>query len=108
MTLSYRGKLAVLYEGQGDLAIYQQLAERLLVPLRSTATPGFDPHELFFLSWREGSLKLIDRQLLRKGGMTVEIEPRPGEQRSWPAPKTGALAQAIGRKTKTVIDATTG
>jgi 16S rRNA (guanine1516-N2)-methyltransferase len=108
MTLSYRGKLAVLYEGQGDLAIYQQLAGRLSVPLRSVSTPGFDQQESFFLCWREGSLKLIDRQLLRKGGMTVEIEPRPGEQRSWPAPKTGALAQAIGRKTKTVIDATTG
>ena len=38
----------------------------------------------------------------------VEIEPRQGEQRSWPAPKEGALAQAIGRKTKTVVDATTG
>lgn len=108
MTFSYSGKLAVLYEGLGDLAAYQQLAGRLSVPLRSVSTPGFDQQESFFLCWRAGSLKLIDRQLLRKGGMTVEIEPRPGEQRSWPAPKTGALAQAIGRKTKTVIDATTG
>ena len=38
----------------------------------------------------------------------VDIEPRNGEQRSWPAPKQDALAQALGRKTKTVVDATTG
>lgn len=38
----------------------------------------------------------------------MEIDPRPGEQRSWPAPKDGAFAQAVGRKTKTVVDATTG
>jgi 16S rRNA (guanine1516-N2)-methyltransferase len=64
--------------------------------------------EDFFLSWRDGCLKLLDKELLKKGGLTVDIEPRNGEQRSWPAPKNGALAQAIGRKTKTVIDATTG
>ena len=33
---------------------------------------------------------------------------RSEEQRSWPAPKKGPLAQAIGRKTSTVVDATTG
>lgn len=108
LTHPYSSKLAVLYEGIGDEAVFEQLAERLSVPLRSSSPCYFDKHELFYLTWREGSLKLIDHQLLRKGGMTVEIEPRPGEQRSWPAPKTGALAQAIGRKTKTVIDATTG
>ena len=37
----------------------------------------------------------------------MEIEPRPGEQRSFPAPKQGALAQALG-KSKTIVDATTG
>jgi 16S rRNA (guanine1516-N2)-methyltransferase len=49
----------------------------------------------------------LDRELLKKGGLLVEIEPRPGEQRSYPAPKQGALAQALG-KSKTVVDATTG
>ncbi|MEY3882689.1 MAG: hypothetical protein RIQ94_3485, partial [Pseudomonadota bacterium] len=53
-------------------------------------------------------LKLLDKELLKKGGLVVDIEPRHGEQRSWPAPKQGALAQALGRKTKTVVDATTG
>ncbi|MGJ0515645.1 MAG: class I SAM-dependent methyltransferase [Methylomicrobium sp.] len=104
----YSGKLAVLYEGQGDLLPFRQLAERLGVPLRKADTMDFSPQEAFFLSWRDGCLKLLDSELLKAGGLTVEIEPRAGEQRSWPAPKQGPLAQALGRKTKTVIDATTG
>ena len=104
----YTGKLAVLYEGQGDVLPFQQLAERLAIPLRNSSEQGFDKQELFFLSWREGCLKLLDRELLKKGGLTVDIEPRSGEQRSWPSPKQGALAQALGRKTRTVVDATTG
>ena len=104
----YSGKLAVLYEGQGDILPFQQLAERLAVPLRNSLEEGFDKQELFFLSWREGCLKLLDKELLKKGGLVVDIEPRSGEQRSWPAPKQGALAQALGRKTRTVVDATTG
>ncbi|WP_394754688.1 class I SAM-dependent methyltransferase [Crenothrix sp.] len=102
----YQGKLAVLYEGNGDLAVFQQLAGRLAVPLKYADDPF--KAEDFFLTWRDSCLKLLDKELLKKGGLTVEIEPRPGEQRSWPAPKDGALAQAVGRKTKTVIDATTG
>ncbi len=115
-------KLAVLYQGQGDILPFQQLAERLGVPLLQSLN---DSQESFFLTWRDGCLKLLDRracsrqargihtihgdkELLKKGGMTVDVEPRNGEQRSWPAPKDGALAQALGRKTKTVVDATTG
>ncbi|MDD1615608.1 MAG: hypothetical protein CG439_696 [Methylococcaceae bacterium NSP1-2] len=101
------GKLAVLYEGQGDSVVFQQLAERLNVPLRNTTQADNLP-EPFFLCWRDGCLKLLDRELLKKGGLTVDIAPRNGEQHSYPAPKQGALAQALGRKTKTVIDATTG
>ena len=104
----YAGKLAVLYPGQGDIDPFRQLAERLSVPLRNSSEAGFDNHEPFFLSWRDGCLKLLDKELLKKGGLVVEIEPRNGEQRSWPAPKDGALAQALGRKTRTVVDATTG
>jgi 16S rRNA (guanine1516-N2)-methyltransferase len=100
-------KLAVLYEGQGDNVAFQQLAERLAVPLRNTMQADVLA-EPFFLCWRDGCLKLLDRELLRKGGLTVDIEPRNGEQRSYPAPKQGALAQALGRKTKSVVDATTG
>lgn len=105
-TTGYSGKLAILYEGEGDIVDFEQLAERLAVPLRNKLSP--EAPELFFLTWRDGCLKLLDQELLKKGGLTVDIEPRQGEQRSWPAPKTGALAQALGRKTKSVIDATTG
>ncbi len=102
----YAGKLAVLYQAQGNILLFQQLAERLGVPCYQAFNN--DSQEQFFLSWRESCLKLLDRELLKKGGLTVEIEPRNGEQRSWPAPKDGALAQALGRKTRTVVDATTG
>ena len=100
---AYTPSLAVLYPGQGDSLPFQQLAERLAVPLYPSPT-----NDSFFLTWRDGCLKLLDQELLKKGGLTVDIEPRNGEQRSWPAPKDGALAQALGRKTRTVVDATTG
>ncbi|MGZ8233279.1 class I SAM-dependent methyltransferase [Methylobacter tundripaludum] len=99
-------KLAVLYQGQGDIQPFRQLAERLGVPLYESLNS--DSPEEFFLTWRDGCLKLLDKELLKKGGLAVDIEPRNGEQRSWPAPKDGALAQALGRKTRTVVDATTG
>ncbi|MCK5830819.1 MAG: class I SAM-dependent methyltransferase [Methylococcales bacterium] len=102
----YSGKLAVLYDGQGELNDYEYLAKRLDVLLYQSISN--DINEDFFLTWRDGSLKLLDREHLKKGGLIVEIDPRPGEQRSWPAPKKGALAQALGRKTKTIVDATTG
>ncbi|TSA41291.1 MAG: hypothetical protein D4R63_03745 [Methylococcaceae bacterium] len=106
----YSGKLAVLYEHQDDIGKYQALAQQLNIPL-CTSTELKQKKMLsamFFLAWRDGCLRLIDEKLLKKGGLTVEIEPRPGEQRSWPAPKDSALAKALGRKTKSVIDATTG
>ncbi|MEE7626553.1 class I SAM-dependent methyltransferase [Methylobacter sp. Wu8] len=99
-------KLGVLYPGQGDSLPFQQLAEKLGVPLYQSLNSE-NPEE-FFLTWRDGRLKLLDRELIKKGGLTVDIDPRNGEQRSWPAPKDGALAQALGRKTRTVVDATTG
>jgi 16S rRNA (guanine1516-N2)-methyltransferase len=103
---TYSGKLAVLYQGEGDRQLSQALAGRLAVPLY--ASVAHDCPESFFLSWRDGCLKLLDKELLNKGGLVVDIAPRKGEQRSWPAPKQDALAQALGRKTKTVVDATTG
>lgn len=102
---TYQNKLAVLFEGQGYLPSFHALAERLNVPLRQST--DLNP-EAFFLTWRDGELKLLDKELLKKGGLSVDIAPRNGEQRSYPAPKEGAFAQAIGRKTKTVVDATTG
>ncbi|MEI7994219.1 MAG: class I SAM-dependent methyltransferase [Methylococcaceae bacterium] len=103
---NYTGKVAVLYQGQGDSLPFQRLAERLCVPLYQSINN--DTPENFFLSWRDGCLKLLDKELLKKGGLVVDIEPRNGEQRSWPAPKQGPMANALGRKTRTVIDATAG
>jgi len=102
----YTGKLAVFYQGQVEESESVELAEKLAVPVYQSVSKNNS--EDFFLTWRDGCLKLIDKELLKKGGLSVDIEPRPGEQRSWPAPKNGALAQALGKKTKTIIDATTG
>ena len=102
----YSGKLAVYYQQSDEIQKYIDLAERLSIPLYQSINKNTS--ENFFLTWRDGSLKLLDKELLKKGGLSVDVEPRHGEQRSWPAPKNGALAQALGRKTKTIIDATTG
>jgi 16S rRNA (guanine1516-N2)-methyltransferase len=102
----YTGKLAVLYEGTGDMEPFMQLAKRLAVPFYQTFNA--DISEIFLLSWRDGALSLIDKDQLKHGGLAVDIHPRQGEQRSFPAPKQGPLAQALGRKTRTVVDATTG
>jgi 16S rRNA (guanine1516-N2)-methyltransferase len=102
----YDGKLAVFYEQNGNIANYQRLADRLSVPLYDADVA--DKPETFFLAWRGGCLKLFGKDSLKKDGLAVEIEHRQGEQRSWPIAKTGALAQALGRKTKTVVDATAG
>jgi 16S rRNA (guanine1516-N2)-methyltransferase len=103
--MSAQNSLAVLFEGHGDISKFEALAQRLNVPLRESREQN---PEAFFLTWRDDELKLLDKELLKKGGLSVDILPRNGEQRSYPAPKEGAFAQAIGRKTKTVIDATTG
>lgn len=105
--LYFHEKLAVLCESPDTFVACQQLADTLTVPLRKPEELN-QVQENFWLAWREGCLKLLDRELLKKGGLYVEVEPRPGEQRSWPAPKDGSLAKALGRKTKTLIDATSG
>jgi len=102
----YAGKLAVLSQSDDVLEMHKALAKRLSVPVYDSVASI--QSEQFFLAWRNNRLNLLDMALLKKGGLSVDIEPRPGEQRSWPAPKKGALAQALGRKTKTIVDATTG
>jgi 16S rRNA (guanine1516-N2)-methyltransferase len=102
----YKENLAVLYEGQNDILPYQLLAERLGIPLYKVVDAYTSQN--YFLNWRDGCLKLVDKNSLIKGVLTVEIEHRQGEQLSWPIAKTGAFAQALGKKTKTVVDATAG
>jgi 16S rRNA (guanine1516-N2)-methyltransferase len=95
--------IAVLTSDTADLQV-QVLAEKLALPLGSAESSDYD----FFLTYREGCLKLLDRQTLKKGGLSVEIDPRPGEQHSYPAPKKDLLAQAVGKRTISLVDATTG
>jgi 16S rRNA (guanine1516-N2)-methyltransferase len=85
----------------------QALASLLNAPLLDISEAAACEYS-FFLAYRDGCLKLLDRQTLKKGGLAVDIDPRPGEQHSYPAPKKDLLAQAVGKKSKTVIDATTG
>lgn len=99
--------LAVLNQEPLQLALSQALAERLQLPLVSLENLASNPRD-FYLCYRDGALKLLDKQNLKKGGLSVEIEPRPGEQHSYPAPKKDLLAFAVGKKTKTILDATTG
>lgn len=96
--------LAVL---RGDDQRAVDLAQDLGVELLDAQQAIASDH-LFFLAYRDGCLKLLDRQNLKKGGLAVEIDPRPGEQHSYPAPKKDLLAQAVGKKTQTIVDATCG
>ncbi|WFP51639.1 class I SAM-dependent methyltransferase [Methylomonas sp. EFPC3] len=97
-------KLVVL---RGDAVCDARLAQHLAVDLvdLEQALAG---HGDIFLAYRDGCLKLLDRQNLKKGGLAVEVDPRPGEQHSYPAPKKDLLAQAVGKKSHTVVDATCG
>ncbi len=100
--------LAVIYADMSLQAASLALADRLALPLLELQSLPDGQPQIFFLGYRDGCLKLLDKQTLKKGGLAVDIEPRPGEQHSFPAPKKDLLALAIGKKTKTVIDATTG
>ncbi|MGY6274663.1 class I SAM-dependent methyltransferase [Methylomonas sp. MgM2] len=98
--------IALLYADLVDSSL-QALAERLEFPLTLFSAAERSNYD-FFLCYRDGCLKLLDKQTLRKGGLFVEIDPRPGEQHSYPAPKKDLLAQAVGKKTQIVVDATAG
>jgi len=96
-------RLAVIASDIRSHALAQQLGSALLDDDQAAASAC----ELF-LAYRDGCLKLLDRQTLKKGGLTVDIDPRPGEQASYPAPKKNVLAQAVGRKSHSIVDATAG
>jgi 16S rRNA (guanine1516-N2)-methyltransferase len=98
---------AVLFERQGNTEMHRQLALRLVAPL-ITVDEISTTASRYLLTWRDGALTLLDKENIKKTGQSIEIEHRQGEQRSWPIAKTGALAQALGRKTKTIVDATAG
>ena len=62
--MSAQNQLAVLFEGNGDFSKFEELAERLNVPIRQAREPN---PEAFFLTWRDGELKLLDKELFKKG-----------------------------------------
>jgi 16S rRNA (guanine1516-N2)-methyltransferase len=97
---------AIVYsDSVGNLE--QSLTECLGLPLLAMADAQASNYD-FFLCYRDGCLKLLDKLNLKKGGLLVEVDPRPGEQHSYPAPKKDQLAQAVGKKTHSVVDATSG
>jgi 16S rRNA (guanine1516-N2)-methyltransferase len=100
--------LAVIHADELDFVACEELAASLNVALYCLTKLPDPLQQQFFLCYREGCLKLLDQQSLKKGGLMVEIEPRPGEQHSYPAPKKDLLAVAVGKKSKTIVDATTG
>jgi 16S rRNA (guanine1516-N2)-methyltransferase len=108
MLAEWQLKLAVLYEGQGGIELFEQLATKLNVSIVNLIHLKENNSLPFYITWRNGCLMLLEGASINKPGLTVEIEHRQGEQRSWPMAKQGALAQALGRKTQTIVDATAG
>ncbi len=108
MLVNWQDKLAVWYEGLGDIERHQRLADRLtLTLLEKTENPQKNSSS-YLLTWRDDRLMLLDANAPKQTGQFVDIEHRPGEQLSWPTAKKGAFAQALGKKTKMVVDATAG
>ncbi len=105
---NWQDKLAVWYEGRGDIERHQHLAERLTLPLLEKNGYPLKNSSSYLLTWRDDRLMLLDANAPKQTGQFVDIEHRPGEQLSWPTAKNGAFAQALGKKTKTVVDATAG
>jgi 16S rRNA (guanine1516-N2)-methyltransferase len=101
-------RMAVLNNGQGELGLLKNLADKLNLPLVSKNKLIDKDNQTTYLAWLDGCLTLLPEGEFNKPGLTVDISHRHGEQRSWPMAKSGALAQALGRKTRTVVDATAG
>jgi 16S rRNA (guanine1516-N2)-methyltransferase len=108
MNNNWLDNVAVLHEGEGELEKFRQLAAKLHVPTFQSTESNYSENIQLYLTWRSDCLILLDAAAINKPGLTVEIDHRQGEQRSWPMAKTGALAQALGRKTQTIVDATAG
>ncbi|MCK4494516.1 MAG: class I SAM-dependent methyltransferase [Methylococcales bacterium] len=102
----FHPKIAVLILEGERFECAQKLAKKLQVPVCNFVKK--DSSADYFLSYQNNVLVLIDKNTPKKQGISVNIDPRSGEQHSYPAPKQNDLAKAIGRQTKTVIDATAG
>ena len=100
--------MVVLNNGQDDSFLLKNLADKLNLPLVSKDELIGKDNQTTCLTWIDGCLTLLPEGILNKPGLSVDISHRPGEQLTWPIAKVGAFAQAIGKKTKTVVDATAG
>ncbi|MCK5926023.1 MAG: hypothetical protein KAG10_09035, partial [Methylococcales bacterium] len=97
LTPFFQPKIAVLISEGKYFECVQKLAQKLQVPLYKS--PENHPDVDYFLQYQHNVLALIDKNSLKKQGISVNINPRSGEQLSYPAPKKNDLAKAIGRQT---------
>lgn len=81
------------------------LSRRLELPLIDASRAD---RPALMLEYRSGRLSLCDYRERRARPLFVDIEVSIRRCSSLPAPKRGPLAQAIGRRTRSVIDATAG
>ncbi len=82
-----------------------RLAERLGLPFADL----LDPNEVaLVLEYRDGRLSVSDRRDRRARPVSVGIDRVLQRYASLPAPRRGALGRAIGKRTRTVVDATAG
>jgi 16S rRNA (guanine1516-N2)-methyltransferase len=101
--------LAILSEDEDTFFVaLRELAYKLNLPFVLTSQLEIINSYAFFLTYRDDCLMLLDVAAITKPGLFVGIDHRQGEQKSWPIAKTGALAHALGRKTKSIVDATAG
>lgn len=81
------------------------LSRRLGLPLIDA--PNADAPALM-LEYRSGRLALCDHRAHGARPVYVDLEGLVRRYRSLPAAKRGPLAQAIGRRTRSIVDATAG
>ncbi len=81
------------------------LSTRLGLPLIDAPQAG---GPVLMLEYRSGRLTLCDHRERRARPVFVDIEASIRRYSSLPAPKRGPLAQAIGKRTRSIIDATAG
>ena len=88
----------------GDSAAARRLARALGAAL---VQPPYDRAGLV-LEYSSRGLQLLDPRSPRARPLSVELFPARVRRRGLPLSKRGPLARAVGRRTRTVVDATAG
>lgn len=83
----------------------EALAQRLARSVSAVRDPGAAELELRLTA---AGLELHDRRQRRLRGLRVDFLPSAGRYRSFPIARRGPFAQALGRRTRVVVDATAG